>query len=180
MRLHLLALVVTLLCVPASQQQTDEYYQYVRPEVYVTPARRYYPDNHDFTDYSMHYTRSDPASRNSAAQPPPSGPYFAHELKSYYHHPGRNPAPVQNMIYQTSWNLIDSEGNDYSPYPRPIAQTLQSEEQLAWQHRPVRKPIAKKPVRKKQKKRPVHSGELRSIVNVPSHLAYSVSASFLM
>ena len=178
--LMMLASVLQDRTVEGSPQEHPEqfYYPYVRPTVLPNSAAapKFYPDNHDFTDYSMHFTRSDPSSRNSGAEPPPSGPYFAHELKSYYHNPAQ-----QKAVYQTSWNMIDSDGNDYTPYQRPsshvvnnpsLAQFANNEDELAvWQQlqqRPnsiVRKPITKKPIRKKQQqqhnknKRPVQPGE---------------------
>lgn len=73
-----------------------------------TPSwRRFYREDHDFNDYSMHYTRTDPHSRSSADEPPPSGPYFAYELKSYYHK--RYPDEMHPSIYPTSWNMIDQD-----------------------------------------------------------------------
>lgn len=174
----MLASVLRYRTVEGSPQEHPEqfYYPYVRPTVASNAALtpKFYPDNHDFTDYSMHFTRSDPSSRNSGAEPPPSGPYFAHELKSYYHNPAQH--QQQKAVYQTSWNMIDSDGNDYTPYQRPsshavnnpsLAQFASDEEELAFwqqlQQRPiVRKPIiiTKKPIRKKQQKnkRPVQPG----------------------
>ena len=147
--------------------------------------KQFYPENYDFTDYSRHITRSDPASRNSAAQQIPSGPYFAQELKRYYH----KPAAEEHKVYQTSWNMIDSEGNEYSTVynrpgmtghrPSPPSSIPLPTDQYpfvldAWQQqqqqqhhaeqqqpkeRPTRKPISKKPVRKKNKVvRPIHPG----------------------
>lgn len=150
--------------------------------------RQFYPENYDFSDYSRHITRSDPASRNSAAEQIPSGPYFAQELKRYYHKPAEEP----HKVYQTSWNMIDSEGNEYSTvYNRPAMTgyrpsssassssgillptdqypfVLDAWQQQQQQHhveqqpikeRPTRKPISKKPVRKKNKGvRPIHPG----------------------
>lgn len=139
-----LVVVISAVGISTASVSPDEYYPYIRPESYNLPGRRYYPDNYDFTDYSAHFTRSDASSRNSAAEPPPSGPYFAHELKSYYHN--------RQKIYQTSWNMIDSDGNDYSPYHRPAPPPPEPP------IRPelTRKPMpSKKPIRKnKNKKRP--------------------------
>ena len=145
--------------------------------------QQFYPADYDFTDYSRHITRSDQASRNSAAEQIPSGPYFAQELKRYYHKPAD-----EHKVYQTSWNMIDSEGNEYatvynrpgltghrpssaSSIPLPTDQhpyvldawqqqqhqyDIQQEQQP--KERPTRKPISKKPVRKKNKIRPIHPG----------------------
>ena len=145
-----------------------------------TPWQHFYPDNYDFTDYSRHITRSDPASRNSQAQLVPSGPYFAQELKTIYH---KRPDPEpERKVYQTSWNLIDSEGNEFAtpynrpgqlmghrPHPAPVPfppnhpVVLDAWQQTLYQQqhrdeRPIRKPISKKPVRKKHKVRPIHPG----------------------
>lgn len=88
------------------------------------PWRRFYREDHDFRDYSMHYTRTDPHSRSSANEPPPSGPYFAYELKEYYHK--RNPQEVPPSIYPTSWNVLDHDGNELSGlYQRPVVVTQQ-------------------------------------------------------
>ncbi len=165
-------------------------YQFVMPEAppppppaQPTPWQHFYPDNYDFTDYSRHVTRSDPTSRNSEAQLVPSGPYFAQELKNIYHKRPVDPEP-ERKVYQTSWNLIDSEGNEYAtPYNRPgltghrppaqipflpdhpivldaWQQTIYHQQHQQHQHdeRPIRKPISKKPVRKKHKVRPIHPG----------------------
>lgn len=148
----------------------------------IAPAwQQFYPDNYDFSDYSRHITRTDPASRNSAAEQVPSGPYFAQELKTYYHKPAD-----EHKVYQTSWNMIDSEGNEYaSLYNRPTLtnhrpasispvpllsdhhafvldawQRQQQEHQQLYlqKERPTPKPISKKPARKKNKVRPIHPG----------------------
>jgi hypothetical protein len=146
--------------------------------------QQFYPENYDFTDYSRHITRSDPASRNSAAEQIPSGPYFAQELKRYYHKPAD-----EHKVYQTSWNMIDSEGNEYATvYNRPgltghrpssaSSIPLPTDQHPyvldAWQQqqhhiqqqkeRPTRKPISKKPVRKKNKVRPIHPGMTPHII----------------
>ncbi|XP_045029342.1 uncharacterized protein LOC116924091 isoform X2 [Daphnia magna] len=153
----------------------------VRTPSTAEPWRHFYPESYDFSDYSRHITRTDPASRNSAAEQVPSGPYFAQELKRYYHKPAD-----EHKVYQTSWNMIDSQGNEYaSVYNRPTLtnyrpvsappvpllsdqhafvldawQRQQQEQQQLYvqqqKERPTRKPISKKPARKKNKVRPIH------------------------
>lgn len=139
--------------------------------------RQFYPEDYDFSDYSRHITRSDPASRNSAAEQIPSGPYFAQELKRYYHKPAEEP----HKVYQTSWNMIDSEGNEYSTvynrpamtgYHRPSSSASSSsgillptdqypfvldawQQQQQQQHHVEQQPIKERPTRKPISKKPV-------------------------
>lgn len=127
--------------------------------------QHFYPPHHDFTDYSQHITRTGPASRNSAGEEMPSGPYFAQELKNIYHK-----RPVEPKIYQTSWNMIDSDGNEVTVYNRPVLTghrlspptTSNNRPLVSWQGEEpdIRKPIRKKPTRKKNKIRPIHPGTL--------------------
>lgn len=167
-------------------------YPFVTPEPYHPAVNRpnpnipawqyFYPPNHDFTDYSQHITRTDPASRNSGAQLIPSGPYFAQELKTIYHK-----RPVEPKVYQTSWNMIDSNGNEVTVYNRPVITANRpsppfefpanhpvvmegwQQQQQQKEERPIRKPISKKPLRKKQKVRPIHPG----ITNTPGYFNIS-------
>jgi len=137
-----LIVVAVLSCCCWASPSDDFYYHYVRPEPVLPPSPsgtsgKLHGPEHDYTDYSRHYTRSDQSGRNSAAQPPPSGPYFAHELKSYYHnnnYNNYNQLPPLNMIHHNKehkainsnnyspWNSIhDTIANEYSPpsYPPP-------------------------------------------------------------
>lgn len=140
MSYSLMVVVVGLsFCCCWASPSDDFYYHYVRPEPVLPPSpsgtsssSKLYGPEHDYTDYSRHYTRSDQSGRNSAAQPPPSGPYFAHELKSYYHN-NYNQLPLNNMMNHkehkainnnnySPWNSIhDTIANEYSPpsYPPP-------------------------------------------------------------
>lgn len=186
-KLRLLLWLTYVIAASAISNYRDGFeYPFVTPNPYelsmsradtMSPWEHFYPANHDFTDYSQHITRTNPASRNSAAQLVPSGPYFAQELKNIYHKPDKRPA--EHKVYQTSWNMIDSNGNEVTVYNRPGLTSnrpappfpLPSNHPLfmeGWKHQqhqidfleeqPIRKPLSKKPVRKKHKVRPIHPG----------------------
>jgi len=100
----------------------DSHYAFIRPAPTANPWRKsFYDEDHDFGDYSRHFTRTAAANRNSAAAPPPSGPYFAYEWKEMNQVddliPGSSSAQLgwNSLDYYDYLEAVDHAGNRYHP-----------------------------------------------------------------
>ena len=125
----------------------DPHYAFFRPEPRPdASSHSYYPADHDFTDYSQHITRTTYQQKNSAASLPPSGPFFAHEIKVR-----------DRPVSYAAWNTLDFAGP-----PKVTASKISAEPvgppyappSYVHEHPPFR-PMNKPPRRKHKRKRPV-------------------------